>query len=177
MYSSQNLKVYFQTYLLTQRQPDTYMMPLPAILSLFNSSGPHANSFLYLYRHLTAPHAQMTKSNITISRSPNPHHLPDPVHCPQKPACKDPIQNHRSGNGKDLAPDPEHLSLCLKLNGRGRHRVGKTCNRHQCSCPTPLYDPGIDSKSCEYHGQQHQQQRTPASRCLLVQSQAPCPVP
>ena len=41
----------------------------------------------------------------------DPKALSDPIHQPQQPACKDPIQDHRPCDGEDLTPDTEDLAL------------------------------------------------------------------
>ena len=89
-----------------------------------------------------------------------------PVQKSQPPACKYPIEDHRSGDGEDLAADAEDLSLLLVLDSRCRHRVGKSGDRDQCACAAPFGQLRVDTDSGEKHTEQYQYDRGPGTAVL-----------
>ena len=94
------------------------------------------------------------------------HQRPDPVQKPQYPACKDPVQDHRSGDGEDLASDPEYLSLLLVLDRRRCHRVGKSCDGNERSGAAPFRKPGINTGSGEENTEKNKEKGSPAAALL-----------
>ena len=88
---------------------------------------------------------------------------PDPVQEPQHPARKDPVQDDRSGNSKDLAPDPEDLPLLFVLDRRSGDRVGKPGDGNEGSGAAPFCDAGIDPGPGEDNACQHKDERSPVA--------------
>lgn len=83
------------------------------------------------------------------------HNTPQPVDHSYNPAAEYPIQDHRSGNCKNLAANAEDLSLCLEFNCRGYHRIGKSRNRNDTSGSAKLPQLLINIKTGQDDTQQN----------------------
>lgn len=80
-------------------------------------------------------------------RLPESPEISGPVDNSQHPACKDAVEDHRSGDGEDFASDAEYLSFFFILDGRRGYAVGKAGDGDQCAGAAPFGDGGIDIKA------------------------------
>ena len=67
-------------------------------------------------------------------------------------------------------PALKNLPFFLKLDRRGSHTVGKTCDRHKRPRASPVCDRRINVKSRQDHAEQDQKHAAPASGGVFVQS-------
>lgn len=62
---------------------------------------------------------------------PVPGSSPQPIEKAEQPACKDTVQNDRSGDGENFRTDAEDLSFFFIFNRRSCNRVGKAGDRDE----------------------------------------------
>lgn len=82
--------------------------------------------------HEAFPFSYKISNILFLHLRPIPSHpVQHIIQNPRDPARKDPVQDHRAGDGEDFAADAEDLALLLVLDGRGHHGVGEASDGHQ----------------------------------------------